>query len=300
MQRMEERYPGWEFAAHVGYSTPEHRAAIAKLGVSPLHRMSFQSMAYQQLALCNRWPRSCSSTARGTAAGAGARSLAELRAAGHDVLGSHARRAGRARAARPLRPTSTLHVDELAGLLYFADLREVVLVGHSYGGMVITGAAAALAAPASRGWSTSTRSSPTTASRCSTCCVPSAARSTSESAVDGLIPSPPPELFGVTDRGGWLGDRLTDQPLRTFTEPLALAVRAAAAAQYIRCTQGPLTAELLRLRHAPARHRRLGRRRLRLRPRRDDHPPVRPRRAAGHRRGRIAHEVFALKLQSAW
>ena len=54
MQRMEERYPGWEFAAHVGYSTPEHRAAIAKHGVSPLHRMSFQSMAYQQLALVSR------------------------------------------------------------------------------------------------------------------------------------------------------------------------------------------------------------------------------------------------------
>ena len=51
MQRMEERYPGWEFAAHVGYSTPEHRAAIAQLGVSPLHRMSFASIAYQQLAL---------------------------------------------------------------------------------------------------------------------------------------------------------------------------------------------------------------------------------------------------------
>jgi ribonuclease HII len=51
MLRMEERYPGWEFAAHVGYSTPEHRAAIEKQGVSPLHRLSFQSMAYQQLAL---------------------------------------------------------------------------------------------------------------------------------------------------------------------------------------------------------------------------------------------------------
>jgi len=51
MRRMEERYPGWEFATHVGYSTPEHRAAIERLGVSPLHRMSFQSMAYQQLAL---------------------------------------------------------------------------------------------------------------------------------------------------------------------------------------------------------------------------------------------------------
>ena len=51
MERMEARYPGWEFAAHVGYSTPEHRAAIERLGVSPLHRLSFQSMAYQQLAL---------------------------------------------------------------------------------------------------------------------------------------------------------------------------------------------------------------------------------------------------------
>src|SRR5215204_1648551 len=51
MHRMEERYPGWEFGTHVGYSTPEHRAAIERQGVSPLHRMSFQSMAYQQLAL---------------------------------------------------------------------------------------------------------------------------------------------------------------------------------------------------------------------------------------------------------
>jgi len=51
MVRMEQRYPGWDFATHVGYSTPEHRAAIEKNGVSPLHRMSFQSMAYQQLAL---------------------------------------------------------------------------------------------------------------------------------------------------------------------------------------------------------------------------------------------------------
>jgi len=51
MVRMEARYPGWEFATHVGYSTPEHRAAIERLGVSPLHRLSFQSMAYQQLAL---------------------------------------------------------------------------------------------------------------------------------------------------------------------------------------------------------------------------------------------------------
>ena len=51
MHRMEQAYPGWDFAIHVGYSTPEHRAAIERLGVSPIHRLSFQSMAYQQVAL---------------------------------------------------------------------------------------------------------------------------------------------------------------------------------------------------------------------------------------------------------
>ena len=51
MRRVAERHRHWDFDTNVGYSTPEHRAAIERLGVSPLHRMSFQSMAYQQLAL---------------------------------------------------------------------------------------------------------------------------------------------------------------------------------------------------------------------------------------------------------
>jgi ribonuclease HII len=51
MRRAESRHPGWDFATNVGYSTPEHRAAIAVNGISPLHRLSFQSIAYQQLAL---------------------------------------------------------------------------------------------------------------------------------------------------------------------------------------------------------------------------------------------------------
>src|SRR2546423_9593937 len=51
MRRADALHPGWEFATHVGYATPEHRAAILARGVSPLHRLSFQSAAYQQLAL---------------------------------------------------------------------------------------------------------------------------------------------------------------------------------------------------------------------------------------------------------
>ncbi|HEV2982507.1 MAG TPA: ribonuclease HII, partial [Solirubrobacteraceae bacterium] len=51
MHHADSQHPGWSFAEHVGYSTPEHREAILRQGVSPLHRMSFQSLAYQQLAL---------------------------------------------------------------------------------------------------------------------------------------------------------------------------------------------------------------------------------------------------------
>ncbi len=51
MRRADALHPGWEFATHVGYATPEHRAAILAQGVSPLHRLSFQSLAYQQLDL---------------------------------------------------------------------------------------------------------------------------------------------------------------------------------------------------------------------------------------------------------
>ena len=51
MHRIADDFPGWDFQSHVGYSTPDHRATIAKLGITDLHRRSFQSIAYQQLAI---------------------------------------------------------------------------------------------------------------------------------------------------------------------------------------------------------------------------------------------------------
>jgi ribonuclease HII len=53
MHRVADRHPGWGFDEHVGYSTPEHRAAIERIGISPLHRRSFQSVAYAQLELAS-------------------------------------------------------------------------------------------------------------------------------------------------------------------------------------------------------------------------------------------------------
>lgn len=51
MHAVAGQHPGWGFEEHVGYSTPEHRRAIERIGISPLHRRSFQSVAYSQLAL---------------------------------------------------------------------------------------------------------------------------------------------------------------------------------------------------------------------------------------------------------
>src|SRR5205823_3065160 len=56
MHRAESVYPGWGFEENVGYSTPEHREAIAKNGISDLHRRSFASVAYKQLALDGALP----------------------------------------------------------------------------------------------------------------------------------------------------------------------------------------------------------------------------------------------------
>jgi ribonuclease HII len=51
MRRVAGLYPEWSFEGNVGYSTPEHREAIMRHGICPLHRRSFASVAYSQLDL---------------------------------------------------------------------------------------------------------------------------------------------------------------------------------------------------------------------------------------------------------
>jgi ribonuclease HII len=41
MEQLDTRFPGFGFAIHKGYPTPQHLAALRKLGPSPVHRRSF-------------------------------------------------------------------------------------------------------------------------------------------------------------------------------------------------------------------------------------------------------------------
>lgn len=47
----EARYPGYGFAAHKGYGTAQHRAALAQLGPCPIHRLSFAPLRAQNETL---------------------------------------------------------------------------------------------------------------------------------------------------------------------------------------------------------------------------------------------------------
>lgn len=68
-----------------------------------------------------------------------------LRAAGHEVFTPSLTGLGeRAHLASPEVDLAT-HVQDVVGVLECEDLHDVVLVGHSYGGMVVTGVAAEVA-----------------------------------------------------------------------------------------------------------------------------------------------------------
>ena len=49
MQRLDRVFPGYGFAQHKGYGTPEHLEAIRRMGPCALHRYSFTPVCTQEL-----------------------------------------------------------------------------------------------------------------------------------------------------------------------------------------------------------------------------------------------------------
>ena len=69
---LDEAYPGYGFATHKGYGTPEHRDALLRLGPSAIHRMSFPVLHELQGEYCalfyslkDRLEAACDRTALG-------------------------------------------------------------------------------------------------------------------------------------------------------------------------------------------------------------------------------------------
>jgi pimeloyl-ACP methyl ester carboxylesterase len=121
------------------------------------------------------------------------------------------------------------HIEDIVAVLHYEDLRDVILVGHSYGGMVITGVADRSpdrigrlvyldAANPVNGQSLVDVAGP----------VIESVRPFGE-IVDGielvLLPGPDAGLlYGITDPQDltWMAERLTPHPWACFAQPLAL------------------------------------------------------------------------------
>jgi pimeloyl-ACP methyl ester carboxylesterase len=163
-----------------------------------------------------------------------------LRAAGHDVFTPTL--TGLGERAHLLSPDIDLntHIQDIVGVLEYEDLQDVVLVGHSYGGMVVTGVAGKAAVrlghivyldaflpEAGKALSDYSPRSPEAAAKWR-----SPAKSVS---------------FGVEDEQdlAWMKTRIGDHPTKTMMQPVHFSAESYGkiAKTYIQCTTAPFFAE---------------------------------------------------------
>lgn len=143
--------------------------------------------------------------------------------------------------------TLDTHISDVAALLEAEELAEVVLVGHSYGGVVITGVAARVkarirqlvyldAALVEDGQSWSDALPPETAA---------ARRKLAQESSGGVsMSAPEAKVFGLADPGdlAWVQRRMTPHPFATFDQKMHWggAVGNGLPKVYVDCTDPAL------------------------------------------------------------
>ncbi|MSP52511.1 MAG: alpha/beta hydrolase [Alphaproteobacteria bacterium] len=155
--------------------------------------------------------------------------IPKLRAAHHDVYAATLTGLGeRAHLARP-EVDLALHIEDIASLIAREELRDMVLVGHSYSGMVVTAIADRMpervrhlvyvdAVIPENGKSVLD-------------VIPREMAASVRAAVkanDGWrLPPAPPEAMGITDPGDarWVAAHAVGMPIRTHEQPIELSGR---------------------------------------------------------------------------
>ena len=152
---------------------------------------------------------------------------AALRAAGHQVFTPTQTGLGERRHLLSKAITLDTFVSDIAEVLAAEELHDVVLVGHSFGGLAISGVAdrmperlrqlVYLDALVVEGGSTAFDRLPPDV-------VAGRLQAAQDSSGGLSLPVPPPEAFGVTaePESAWLKRRCTPHPLGSYTTPLAL------------------------------------------------------------------------------
>jgi len=157
-----------------------------------------------------------------------------LRAAGHEVHAPTLTGVGeRSHLLGPAIDLET-HISDVVQTLHYEDLRDVILAGHSYGGMVITGVADRAPGRIRRLVYLDAAHPRNGDSLCDVAPEQMAFAQLTSRVVDGvevvLCPDAiDPGLFGISDPAevAWTAERLTAHPWRCFTQKLQLRDEAA-------------------------------------------------------------------------
>lgn len=168
------------------------------------------------------------------------RVLPGLWSAGHRAFAVTLSGVGERAHIAPQAVTLATHVDDVAGVIEAEEMSGAVLVGHSYGGMVITGVAERLKERLSHlvyldaviprpgeSWS-SGHAEETRASR-----------RAAIAANGGVLPPPDPAIFGLSGAdAAWVARRQTPQPGAVYDAPLHFdpARIAALPRTFVSCT----------------------------------------------------------------
>lgn len=175
------------------------------------------------------------------------RVLPLLRAAGHDVYAPTLTGLGeRAHLAHPGIDLAT-HIQDVLGVFDYEDLRDVVLVGHSYGAFVITGVADRL--PGRIAHLVYMDGVMAGDGQAVLDFFPAEGRAARQALVDaegdGWLLPPPADLTGLGLTGEedvvWVRAKLVPQPFKTLTQPLRLANAAGFGGPktFIACVEAP-------------------------------------------------------------
>jgi pimeloyl-ACP methyl ester carboxylesterase len=168
-----------------------------------------------------------------------------LRAAGHEVFTPALTGLGERSHLVSRQVDLDMHVQDVVAVLEYEDLREVVLVGHSYGGMVITGAADRM--PERMAQLVYLDAEVPGDGQSEYDLLPADERAGYQASAKAkgagwLIPPPLPEPLpdDLNPTVRWAMERMVPQPVATFEQPLRLTnpPEAGVSRTYVLCTEG--------------------------------------------------------------
>lgn len=175
-----------------------------------------------------------------------------LRSRGHNVVTPT--QTGLGERAHLLSKSITLDtfVEDIVNVLKYEDLKDVILVGHSFGGNAISGTADRMPERIRQLVyldSVILENGQSVFGLLPKDIVEARTKAAQESSGGLSIPPPPPAAFGISDaaQAAWIQPKFTPHPFSTFVAPLNLKNKVANGlpAQYITCTDpmyGPLQA----------------------------------------------------------